>query len=66
MLAIAKGDMKNIVDPRLHENFKINSAWKAVEIAMECVYYMVRAKRGGFLPSIHKLTPQHSKKKHIN
>ena len=34
---IAKGDIKNIVDPRLHENFSINSAWKVVEIAMACV-----------------------------
>ncbi|GLT69267.1 hypothetical protein SLA2020_414290 [Shorea laevis] len=28
---------KNIVDPRLRGNFNINSAWKAVEIAMACV-----------------------------
>jgi hypothetical protein len=34
---LAKGDIKNIVDPRLCENFNINSAWKAVEIAMACV-----------------------------
>ena len=41
---LAKGDMKNIVDPRLHGNFKINSAWKAVEIAMACVSH-TSAKR---------------------
>jgi hypothetical protein len=34
---LAKGDIKNIVDPRLRGNFNINSAWKAVEIAMACV-----------------------------
>jgi serine/threonine protein kinase len=34
---LAEGDIKNIVDPRLRENFNINSAWKAVEIAMACV-----------------------------
>ncbi|GLT72858.1 hypothetical protein SLA2020_447570 [Shorea laevis] len=34
---VAKGDIKNIVDPRLRGNFNINSAWKAVEIAMACV-----------------------------
>ncbi|GLT72856.1 hypothetical protein SLA2020_447550 [Shorea laevis] len=31
------GDIKNIVDPKLRGNFNINSAWKAVEIAMTCV-----------------------------
>ncbi|KAB1218466.1 hypothetical protein CJ030_MR3G026346 [Morella rubra] len=34
---LAKGDIKNIVDPRLPGNFNINSVWKAVEIAMACV-----------------------------
>ncbi|XP_040999965.1 LRR receptor-like serine/threonine-protein kinase IOS1 isoform X3 [Juglans microcarpa x Juglans regia] len=34
---LAKGDIKNIVDPRLNGNFNSNSAWKAVEIAMGCV-----------------------------
>ncbi|TXG68734.1 hypothetical protein EZV62_003669 [Acer yangbiense] len=28
---------KNVVDPRLHGDFDINSVWKAVEIAMACV-----------------------------
>jgi hypothetical protein len=34
---LEKGDIKSIVDPRLRGNFNINSAWKAVEIAMACV-----------------------------
>ncbi|KAG6665186.1 hypothetical protein CIPAW_02G143700 [Carya illinoinensis] len=34
---LAKGDIKNMVDPRLHGNFNINSVWKAVEIAIGCV-----------------------------
>ncbi|XP_040999964.1 LRR receptor-like serine/threonine-protein kinase IOS1 isoform X2 [Juglans microcarpa x Juglans regia] len=34
---LAKGDIKNIVDPRLHGNFNSNSVWKAVEIAIGCV-----------------------------
>jgi hypothetical protein len=34
---LAKGDIKSIVDTRLGGNFNINSAWKAVEIAMACV-----------------------------
>ncbi|MCI19593.1 leucine-rich repeat protein kinase family protein [Trifolium medium] len=32
-----KGDIKNIVDSRLQQNFDTNSAWKAVEIGMACV-----------------------------
>jgi serine/threonine protein kinase len=36
-LMLAKGDIKSIVDTRLGGNFNINSAWKAVEIAMACV-----------------------------
>lgn len=36
-LKLAEGDMKNIVDPRLVGDFDINSAWKAVELAMACV-----------------------------
>lgn len=31
---IAQGDIKKTVDPRLGGDFDINSAWKAVEIAM--------------------------------
>ncbi|KAM5579268.1 LRR receptor-like serine/threonine-protein kinase IOS1 [Rosa sericea] len=31
------GDAKSIVDPRLCGDFKVNSAWKAVELAMDCI-----------------------------
>ena len=34
---LVNGDIKNIVDPRLQGNFDINSAWKAVELAVNCV-----------------------------
>ena len=34
---IESGDIRNIIDPRLHRQFDINSAWKAVEIAMSCI-----------------------------
>ena len=34
---LANGDIKNTVDPRLQGEFDINSAWKAVEVAMCCV-----------------------------
>ncbi|KAK9231892.1 hypothetical protein WN943_022133 [Citrus x changshan-huyou] len=34
---LAQGDIKNIVDPKLHGDIDVNSAWKAVEIAMGCV-----------------------------
>ncbi|CAJ1955356.1 unnamed protein product [Sphenostylis stenocarpa] len=34
---IANGDINAIVDSRLEGDFDINSAWKAVEIAMACV-----------------------------
>ncbi|XVF25075.1 hypothetical protein REPUB_Repub13aG0182500 [Reevesia pubescens] len=34
---LSKGDIKNIVDPRLQGDFDTNSVWKAVEIAMACV-----------------------------
>ncbi|KAB1218479.1 hypothetical protein CJ030_MR3G026359 [Morella rubra] len=33
---IAKGDIRNIVDPRMPGNLDVNSVWKAVEIAMLC------------------------------
>ena len=36
-LKLADGDMNSIVDPRLLGDFDINSAWKAVELAMSCV-----------------------------
>ena len=35
---VAQGDIKNIVDHRLQGAFNINSSWKAVEIAMLCVF----------------------------
>ncbi|XP_057998355.1 probable LRR receptor-like serine/threonine-protein kinase At1g05700 isoform X2 [Hevea brasiliensis] len=34
---IENGDIGRIVDPRLQGDFEINSAWKAVEIALSCV-----------------------------
>ncbi|KAM7473296.1 hypothetical protein LguiB_020539 [Lonicera macranthoides] len=34
---VQKGDIKHIVDPRLREEFDVNSVWKAVELAMACV-----------------------------
>ncbi|KAL2332319.1 hypothetical protein Fmac_019900 [Flemingia macrophylla] len=34
---IATGDINGIVDSRLEGDFDINSAWKAVELAMNCV-----------------------------
>lgn len=38
---LSRGDIRDIVDPRLQGNFNTNSAWKAVEIAMACVPYKV-------------------------
>lgn len=34
---IERGDIQRIVDLRLRGQFNMNSAWKAVEIAMSCV-----------------------------
>lgn len=34
---LGDGDVKSIVDTRLREDFDVNSAWKAVELAMACV-----------------------------
>ncbi|PON33488.1 Serine/threonine protein kinase [Parasponia andersonii] len=34
---LANGDIRSIIDPRLHEDFETNSVWKAVEIAMAFV-----------------------------
>lgn len=34
---IEKGDIRAIVDSRLEGDYDINSAWKALEIAMACV-----------------------------
>ncbi|KAK3197825.1 hypothetical protein Dsin_021240 [Dipteronia sinensis] len=33
----AKGDIRNVVDPRLQGDFSMNSVWKAIEVAMACV-----------------------------
>ncbi|KAK7390576.1 hypothetical protein VNO78_25885 [Psophocarpus tetragonolobus] len=34
---VERGDICNIVDPRLKEEFNTNSAWKLVDIAMSCI-----------------------------
>ncbi|KAK8992723.1 hypothetical protein V6N11_048793 [Hibiscus sabdariffa] len=34
---LVEGDIQNIVDNRLQGDFDVNSAWKAVEIAMACL-----------------------------
>ncbi|KAF3450655.1 hypothetical protein FNV43_RR06744 [Rhamnella rubrinervis] len=34
---LSNGDVRGVVDPKLESDFEINSAWKAVEIAMACV-----------------------------
>ncbi|KAG5021348.1 hypothetical protein JHK85_017690 [Glycine max] len=34
---VERGDIHNIVDPKLKEAFNVNSAWKAVEIALSCI-----------------------------
>ncbi|KAK0597961.1 hypothetical protein LWI29_030248 [Acer saccharum] len=34
---LAKGDIKNVVDPKLQGNFSMNSVRKAIEVAMACV-----------------------------
>ncbi|EOY26997.1 Uncharacterized protein TCM_028953 [Theobroma cacao] len=34
---LSRGDIKNIVDPRLQGDFDVNSIWKAVEVAMTSV-----------------------------
>ncbi|XP_076881856.1 putative LRR receptor-like serine/threonine-protein kinase At1g51880 [Bidens hawaiensis] len=36
-LKLPEGNLANIVDPRILEDFDINSAWKAKEVAMACV-----------------------------
>ncbi|KAM7471799.1 hypothetical protein LguiA_009982 [Lonicera macranthoides] len=33
---LQNGDVSNIIDPRLKGDFDVNSAWKAVELAMTC------------------------------
>jgi hypothetical protein len=37
MPIIKGGDIENVIDPRLQGEFRINSAWKVVEIAMTCI-----------------------------
>lgn len=34
---VERGDVRSIVDPSLEGDFSNSSAWKAVEIALECV-----------------------------
>ncbi|KAL6006031.1 hypothetical protein ACLOJK_040076 [Asimina triloba] len=34
---ISRGDIRNVIDPRLKEDYDINSVWKAAEIAMACI-----------------------------
>nr|GEY02594.1 leucine-rich repeat transmembrane protein kinase protein [Tanacetum cinerariifolium] len=34
---LAAGNVENIIDPRLHGDFNINTAWKVVELAITCV-----------------------------
>ena len=34
---IERGDVQNIVDPRLEGEYNTNSAWKAIEISMSCI-----------------------------
>nr|GEX11327.1 putative leucine-rich repeat receptor-like protein kinase At2g19210 [Tanacetum cinerariifolium] len=36
-LKLAEGNVKSIVDSRLLDDFDMNSAWRAVELAMACV-----------------------------
>ncbi|OMO66432.1 hypothetical protein COLO4_30561 [Corchorus olitorius] len=36
---LSRGDVNNIVDPRLQGDFDVNSVWKAVELAMSCLTY---------------------------
>ncbi|XP_027334329.1 putative leucine-rich repeat receptor-like protein kinase At2g19210 isoform X2 [Abrus precatorius] len=34
---VERGDIQNVIDPRLQEKFNVNSAWKAIEIALSCI-----------------------------
>lgn len=34
---ITKGDLRNIMDPNLQQNYDVGSVWKAIEVAMSCV-----------------------------
>ncbi|GJM89514.1 hypothetical protein PR202_ga05715 [Eleusine coracana subsp. coracana] len=33
---LARGNIEDIVDPRMHGNYDINSVWKAADIALKC------------------------------
>lgn len=33
---VSQGDISSIIDPKLKEDFEVNTIWKAVEIAMSC------------------------------
>lgn len=33
---LSTGDIRKIIDPRLKEEFEVNSVWKALELAMVC------------------------------
>ncbi|XP_004297625.1 PREDICTED: receptor-like protein kinase At3g21340 [Fragaria vesca subsp. vesca] len=41
---LSTGDIKSIVDPKLRGDFEINSAWKAVELARDCMSDMSTAR----------------------
>ncbi|PWA83829.1 leucine-rich repeat transmembrane protein kinase protein [Artemisia annua] len=43
-LMLKDGNVKNVVDPRLLGDFNINSAWKAVEVAIACVDHTPRKR----------------------
>lgn len=34
---IEEDDVRTVVDSRIRENVKVNSVWKAIEIALACV-----------------------------
>lgn len=43
---IEEGDIRKIVDPRLGNDFDVNAAWKAVEIAMSCAQRTSKQRPG--------------------
>lgn len=36
-LMLSKGDLRNIMDPTMLEDYDVGSVWKALEIAMSCL-----------------------------
>lgn len=36
---LTRGDIKNVMDPKLQGVYDSGSAWKALELAMTCVYH---------------------------